>query len=96
MEVNTILEQKVQVERSELMSLKNDFTVLNDTVFNDTASLNQRQIGKVSSYVRRQQSAIRSMRGSDKSKSSAGYSTYSKQSMFRPKQKLNFSKIYER
>ena len=50
----------------------------------------------MSSYVRRQQSAIRSMRGSDKSKSSAGYSTYSKQSMFRPKQKLNFSKIYER
>jgi hypothetical protein len=40
MEVNAILEQKVQVERSELMSLKNDFTVLNDTVFNDTASLN--------------------------------------------------------
>jgi hypothetical protein len=78
------------------MSLKNDFTVITDNVFNDTASLNQRQIGKMSSYVRRQQSAIRSMRGSDKSKSSAGYSTYSKQSMFRPKQKLNFSKIYER
>jgi hypothetical protein len=74
MEVNAILERKVQVERSELMSLRNDFEQ-----FNDTGSLNpkfQKQIGKMSSYVRKQQSTIRSMRGSVKS--SSVYSSYSK------------------
>jgi len=80
MEVNTILEQKVQIERSEMMSLRNDFDQ-----FNDTSSLIPKNVGKMSSYVRRQQSAIRSMRGSAKSRSSAGYSCYSKQSIFRPK-----------
>ena len=48
MEVNDILEQKVQVERSELMSLRNDFDQ-----FNDTSSLIPKNVGKMSSYVRR-------------------------------------------
>lgn len=54
MEVNTILEQKVQIERSELMSLRNDFD--NVASFNDGGSLNpklSKNLGKMSSYVRK-------------------------------------------
>ena len=83
MDVNTILERKVQVERSEVMSIRNDFeTALQ---FNDTGSMTPKQLknfGKMSFHARKQTSEIMSMRGSAKS---SAYSSYSKQSMFRPK-----------
>lgn len=67
--VNTILEQKIQVERSELMSLRNDMeTVVRhggvESMHSGHNAKVMRKMGQMSSYVRKQQSAIRSMRGS--------------------------------
>ena len=66
--VNEMLEQKFKAERSELMSCQNDLDVL---ISNEGmgGSMQGRKInGQYSSYIRKQQSVLRSMRGSNASR----------------------------
>jgi hypothetical protein len=65
MGVNQILEQKIQVDRSERMTLQND---VNNLLIKGSGSFGKlssnRKLGAMSSYLRKQQVAIRSMKGS--------------------------------
>ena len=68
MGVNSLLEQKIQVERSEMMSLQNE--VDHFVRVGGPESMHSganRKVGKMSQYLRKQQSIIRSIRGSTKS-----------------------------
>ena len=70
MGVNSLLEQKIQVERSEMMSLQNDvdhFVRVGGPESMYSGSVANRKVGKMSQYLRKQQSIIRSIRSSTKS-----------------------------
>ena len=67
MGVNSLLEQKIQVERSEMMSLQNEverFVRVGGPESMDGGSLANRKMGKMSQYIRKQQNIMRSIRGS--------------------------------
>ena len=68
MGVNTMLEQKIQIERSEMMSMQSDMDVVMrhggaESVYSGYPGAN-RKMGQMSSYIRKQQNAIRSIKGS--------------------------------
>ena len=68
MGVNNLLNQKIQVERSDMMSLQND--VDHFVRVGGPESMHSganRKLGQMSSYLRKQQSVIRSIKNSTKS-----------------------------